>query len=458
MSVTGEGQNRRAADRLESVTRRSVLLSAVGIASAADDSFLEDLSRRSFRYFDEQTDRGTGIVRGRAHADGSPYAAERRDVGSTGVTGFGVTAFCIAAERGWIKRDEARARVRATLEAYANRVRNEHGWFYHWLNVKSGERTGATFDSAELALPAGRELRRPKSEVSTSDSTWLVAGALVARQYFHDDAAIVKLATAIYNRVDYRWMRNGHATLLSHGWMPESGFIESRYDKYCQLPLMYLMGLGSPSLALPAEAWYAWERNLNEYAGINYIGTSLLWTYQYPHAWADFRNRREDRGSRANYFQNSVLATRAHRAFCMDLGKEYPGYSENIWGITSSLSKTGYKAWGGPPRRKGIDGTVVPCAPAGSLMFTPQLSLAALHAMKDRFGDKIYGRYGFTDAFHPTDGWASTDVIGLDVGITLLSAENLRSGNVWKWFMANPEIQRAMDLAGLRHEEARDGL
>lgn len=247
-------------------------------------------------------------------------------------------------------------------------------------------------------------------------------------------------------------MRNGDPTLLSHGWMPESGFIEARYDKYCQLLLMYLPGIGSPAFALPAEAWYAWERNPNEYAGIKYIGTSLLWTYQYPHAWAYFRQRREDRGSRADYFGNSILATRAHRAFCMDLAREYPGYSDNIWGISSSLSKTGYKACGGPPRRKGIDGTVVPCAAAGSLMFTPELSLAALRTMKERFGDKIWGRYGFTDAFHPTNGWASEDVIGLDVGITLLSAENLRSGNVSKWFMANPEMQRAMDLAGLHHE------
>ncbi len=90
---------------------------------------------------------------------------------------------------------------------------------------------------------------------------------------------------------------------------------------------------------------------------------------------------------------------------------------------------------------------MVPCAAAGSLMFTPEISLAALRAMKDRFGDKIYGRYGFADAFHPTNGRVAEDVIALDTGITLLAAENLRSGNVWKWFMANPEAKRALDLA-----------
>jgi hypothetical protein len=99
-----------------------------------------------------------------------------------------------------------------------------------------------------------------------------------------------------------------------------------------------------------------------------------------------------------------------------------------------------------------LDGTVVPCAAAGSLAITPDIALSALKAMKTRFGDKIYGRYGFADAFNPNNGWVSPDVIGLDEGITLLSAENLRTGNVWKWFMQNAQVGRAMDMAGLKSE------
>jgi hypothetical protein len=427
--------------------RREFLVGAAAgaLCHAATPSLLDDLAQRCFRYFWEQSDPATGITRGRSRADGSPYPAERRDVGSTGDTGFGLTAMLIGAERGWISREQARDRVRATLKSYADGpVANEHGWFYHWINVKTGERTGATFDSARLAVPDGKNLRRPKSEVSVSDSTWLVLGALTARQYFHDDAEIGKLATRIYESVDYRWMCNGHPALLAHGWMPEDGFLEARYDKYCQLAAMYLLGIASPTHPLKPESWYAWERNPNQYGGIRYIGTSLLWTYQYPFAWFDLRNRVEARTG-IDWFQNSAAATRAHRQFCIDLG-----YSGNLWGVTSSLSKTGYKAWGGPPKRGAVDGTVVPCAAGGSLMFTPDLSTAALDAMRAEFGDKIYGRYGFTDAFHPKTGWAAEDVIGLDVGITLLAAENLRSGNVWKWFMANPEAQRALQLAELK--------
>jgi hypothetical protein len=397
--------------------------------SKTDEALLEDMEHASFLFFWEQSDPKTGITRDRTRLDGKPNDYPARDVGSTGATGFSLTALCVAAERGWIPRAEARERVLNTLRFYADQAKDEHGWFYHFLNVITGERNG-------------------NSEVSVSDSTWLFAGALTARQYFAEDPEIARLAMKIYQRVDYEWIRDGDPYLMSHGYRPESGLITYRYDKYCQLALMYLMGIGSAK-PLPPESWYAWKRNPNSYAGYNYIGTSLLWTYQYPFAWADFRDRREKREPHTDWWANAITATKAHRQFCIDLKKRFPGYSENIWGITSSRSEHGYKAWGGPPATKNIDGSVVPCAVAGSLMLTPDISLAALHAMKQQYGDRIYGRYGFTDAFNPNNGWVSPDVIGIDVGITLLSAEDLRTGFVWKWFMKNPEIQRAMDLAGL---------
>ena len=151
-----------------------------------------------------------------------------------------------------------------------------------------------------------------------------------------------------------------------------------------------------------------------------------------------------------DWFENSVIATRAHKAFCLSLAKEFPGYSDNVWGITASDSQKGYVAWGGPPRHPAIDGSVVPAAAAGSLMFTPDITVPALREMRRRFGDRIYGRYGFADAFHPTSGWVNPDVIGIDLGITLLSAENLRSQRVWRWFMKNREITHALDRSGLR--------
>jgi hypothetical protein len=121
-----------------------------------------------------------------------------------------------------------------------------------------------------------------------------------------------------------------------------------------------------------------------------------------------------------------------------------------MWGITASDSAKGYLAWGGPPRDPDIDGTLVPSAAGGSLMFTPELSTKALQTMHDKYGSKIYGKYGFVDAFNPKTGWTDTDVIGINAGIILLSAENSRTGNIWRWFMQNREIPVAMNRVGLR--------
>jgi hypothetical protein len=400
--------------------------------SARDEAFLEDLERRMFSYFWEQADAQTGLVPDRARADGSPLDENHRDVASIASTGFGLTALCIAAERHWIKTVEAKERVRATLRFFAERAEEFHGWFYHWLDAKSGA-------------------RRWNSEVSSIDTALLLAGILTARQKFRDDAEIVRLATKIYERVDFVWMLNNDALLLSHGWKPESGFLKPRWDTYSEDTILYMLAIASPSHAISPRSWDAFRRERMTYAGYTYVTTKSvpLFMHQYSHAWIDYRHRREERGFHTDYFVNSINATRAHRAFCISLAREFPGYGPLMWGITASDSIKGYVAWGGPPRDPAIDGTIVPSAAGGSLMFTPDISLATLREMREKFGEKVYGRYGFVDAFNPVSGWVDTDVIGINVGVMLLSAENLRTGNVWRWFMRNREIPRAMSLIGL---------
>lgn len=408
--------------------------------SKTDEAFLKDLEERAFHYFWDMTDPSTGLTRGRARADGTPYEANRRDIGSIAVTGFGLTGLCIGVENGWVKRSEAATRVRNAMRFFLERAPQEHGWFFHWMNVLTGERTGVAQDSAT------------KSELSSIDSALLMGGVLTARQFFHDDPEIVRMTTEIYRRMDFQWMLNGDLLVLSHGWRPESGFLSARWARYSEFTIIYVLAIASPTHGIPPESWYAWERPQVSYGGYTWFGASPPFTHQYSHAWVDYRGRREEKAPHADFFANSITATRGHRAFCIDLAKEFPGYSENIWGITSSTSKSGYKAWGGWPSRAKIDGTVVPCAAGSSLMFTPDICIPALRTMRERFGDKIWGKYGFADAFDPNDGWVASDVLGLDVGITLLSAENLRTGNVWKWFMANPEIPHALDRIGLKRQ------
>jgi hypothetical protein len=391
--------------------------------SARDDAFLEDLSRSAFRYFLEHADPATGLVLDRARTDGTAQAR----IASIAATGFGLTALSIAASRRWIEPAGARERARVTLRFFAEHAQYAHGWFYHWMDAATGD-------------------RQWNSEISSIDTALLLAGVLTAGQYFHDDE-IGRLARRIYERVDFQWMLAGSPSLLAHGWKPESGFLPNRWDSYCELTILYLLAIGSPAHAIPPQAWYAWRRPRMTYAGYPFIYDGPLFVHQYSHAWIDFRSRREVQPTHTDYFENSVAATRAHREFCITLAAKFPkSYGPDVWGISASDSAHGYYAWGGPPAQGPIDGTVVPCAPGGSLMFTPDICLTALRTMRERFGDRVYGRYGFADAFNPSTEWVDTDVIGIDQGITLLSAENLRSGNVWKWYGQDPAMARAMRL------------
>jgi hypothetical protein len=235
---------------------------------------------------------------------------------------------------------------------------------------------------------------------------------------------------------------------LTHGWKPESGFIEHRWGYYSELLGLYLLGIGAPRNPLPAESWHAWKREPRvSFGERTFIHCGPLFTHQYSHAWFDFRGRRD---AYADYWQNSVDATLAQRAWSAAQQHRFKYWSQDFWGLTASESEHGYIAWGTPrPNEPDLsDGTVVPCAPGGSLPFAPAECVTALRRMREVGGPRAWGRYGFVDAFNPQTGWASTEVIGIDVGITLIMAENLRTGMVWQSFMRAPEVQRGMQLAG----------
>ena len=189
---------------------------------------------------------------------------------SIAATGFGLAALCIGDSRGYKSSADIKERVRTTLRFLANQLPNEHGFFYHFVDMNTGARVG-------------------KCELSSVDTTILLCGVLTARQYFND-AEIQDLATTIYNRVDWAWMLNGGST-LSMGWMPESGFLSGRWDHYCELMMIYLLAIGSPTHPIPPASWEAWSRPTITYQGITYIsGNDPLFAHQYSHAWFDFRN------------------------------------------------------------------------------------------------------------------------------------------------------------------------
>ena len=391
--------------------------------SAEDDALLDEIERAATLFFWEQADPATGLVKDRSLAEGH----DSRDVASIASTGFGLTALCIAAHRGYLDAAKARERVRATLRFLAGKMTEHHGFYFHFVNMRTGERVW-------------------NCELSTIDTSLLFCGVLTARAFFDDDE-IRSLATKIYERADWPWFLDS-GKMLSMGWKPEDGFLDSTWDSYSELMMIYLLGLGSPTHPLPPESWDAWKRPEFNYFGFKYIGSNApIFVHQYSHAWFDFRLKRD---RYADYFANSILATRAHKQFCLSLAPRFSDYSDQLWGISASDSEGGYVAWGGPPAMGPIDGSVVPCATAGSLPFLPDDTLRVLQNLRHKFEKRAWKRYGFVDSFNPLSHWTDPDVIGIDQGISMLMAENLRSGFVWETFMKSDAARQGMERAGFK--------
>ena len=392
--------------------------------SDADSAFLDEMERQACLYFYEQADPNTGQVLDRANNRATTGQIDPRFASSIAATGFGLTALCIADSRGYLPADRIRKRVLTTLQFYWNPMPTEHGFYYHFNDVKTG-------------LPL------LNIEVSPIDTAILLCGILTCRAYFND-AKISDLATRIYNRVNWPWMLNNGQT-FALGWLPATGFLTPRWDHYAEMMMMYLLAIGSPTHPIDPTFWANFTRPRIRFQKFNYIGNrDPLFVHLYSQAWFDFYRKRD---AFTDYFANTVTAVRAHKAFCFSLNR---GYNDDYWGVTASDWQHGYAAWGGPPLMGPVDGSVVPCATAGSLPFLPQDCLRVLRSLKDNYAQHAWGRYGPCDAFHPSLSWYDADVLGIDLGISLLMAENLRTGFVWKTFMQNPEAANAMKLAGFR--------
>jgi hypothetical protein len=390
--------------------------------SPEEDQFLNEIENANALFFWEQASPKTGMVKDRCNVQ----INDQGTVASIAATGFGLTALCIADQRGFLPKGAAIERVFAALRFLWKKVPHHRGFFYHFANIDTGERVW-------------------DSEISSVDTAILLCGILSCREHFqHKD--VIQLADLIFNRVDWTWLSED-TTLLPHGWTPEIGFLPYRWDYYSELMMMYLLGLGSSAHPLREGAWNAWKRMPFEYEGLRYIGSfAPLFVHQYSQAWFDFRGKRD---KYADYFQNSIVATEVHRRFCVELGKQFPDYSDDLWGITASDSEKGYVIWGGPPAFGPIDGSVVPSAPGGSLAFMPQATLRVLRSIRTHYG-AAWTKYGFVNAFNPLKNWYDHDVIGIDTGITMLMAENLRTGFVWDTFMKTEEAQRGMQRAGFQ--------
>lgn len=392
-------------------------------SEATSTALLNDLQQKSFEFFWYEAYPTSGLIKDRAgNHHGDDYS-----VASIAATGFGLATLPVGVEHDWIDGRSAEQRAIVTLKFVRDKLNHKHGWFYHFLDRKTGERAW-------------------KCEVSSIDTALFVSGALLAGQYFGGE--VKSLAKEIYRRVDFQWMLTDGGTkpdenLLCHGWKPETGFLKSRWNNYSEHLLLNLLAIASPTHPIPASCWEAWERNTGEYRGFKTFKCGPLFTHQYSQAFIDFRGKHDRSG--IDYFETAVQATKANRQFCIDQAVNFKTYGSNIWGLSAcDHPGGGYEAYGAPPGRVVHDGTVAPWTTVAAVAFTPDLAIESVNYMRERFGTRLWGRYGFSDGFNLDKDWFADDVIGIDLGAAILLIENNLTGKPWRWFMGIPEIETAM--------------
>lgn len=391
--------------------------------SAEDITLLKKIEQDSIQYFVRMSDKTTGLTRDSSQP-GSPA--------SIAATGFSLAAFAIGQSHGWIPKDYAYDRIRLTLQTLLHKAEHQNGFFYHFLDTRSAKRVWG-------------------SEASSIDTALLIAGALVASQYF-PDTEIDRMTQAIYERVNWEWMMN-RSSLICMGWKPESGFLPYYWDTYNELIILHALAIGAPAMPVPAEAWNAWLRNEDAYNGrpVIYSHSGSLFTYQFAQAFIDFK-KIDDRG--VNYFDNSVNATLANRDYSLSFRDQHKTYSEDSWGLSASLGPGGYRAYGAKPGEGTHDGTIAPYAALSSIVFTPEQSVRATNYFYRTHGNKLYGHFGFKDAFNLDKQWWAQEYLGIDQGITVLMLENfLNDGMVWNHFMRLDAVERWIRLCDLGKTE-----
>ena len=418
-----------------------------------DDDALDRLQRDTFGYFLEETNPLNGLV---------PDCTREGAPSSIAAVGLALAAYAVGAERAFITRAEAVGRVLATLRFFWDSPQGEardatghKGFFYHFLDMQTGRRAW-------------------KSELSTIDTTLLLAGALAAATYFdgeaRDEREIGRLADALYRRVDWRWAQNGKLT-VAHAWKPERGFLKSRWEGYSEAILLYVLGLGSPTHALPEGSYEAWTRTYRwkKLYGRELLYAGPLFIHQLSHVWIDFRGIRDDymRERGIDYFENSRRATFAQQQYSIRNPGHFRGYGECCWGITASGGPGpatrridgverrfyGYKARGIPYGPD--DGTLSPWAAVASLPFAPEIVLPTIRHLHEAH-PQLLGKYGllggfnqtFEDGSRPGQGWHSPDSYGLEQGPIVLMIENYRSGFLWRLMKGCPSLVTGLRRAG----------
>lgn len=431
------------------------------------DPVLNNLERRTFRYFWNTANRQNGLI---------PDRYPSPSFSSIAAVGFGLTAYVVGAERGYVSRTQARLRVLRTLRFIEQLpqgpdetgVAGYKGFFYHFIDMRTGHR----FETTEL---------------STVDTALLLGGVLLCQTYFDRNHAqereIRELADRIYGRVDWVWSQS-RPPIISHGWRPETGFLRHDWHGYNEAMLLYILALGSPTHPVEPDAWKEWlktyRNHWGKFGGQEFLSFGPQFGHQYSHVWIDFRGIQDEfmRSKGIDYFENSRRATYAQRAYAIDNPMRWRGYDSEIWGLSAcdgpadtvqifNNEERGfftYAARSAAAPHLVDDGTIAPTAAVASIAFAPEIVIPTIRAFRARFGENLYQRYGFLDSVNQSFtfadvplrhgrlveglGWIAGDYLGIDQGPIVAMIENYRSEVIWRTMQRNPYIRRGLERAG----------
>ena len=395
-----------------------------------DETLMTLVQEQTFRYFWEFGHPVSGLAR------------ERNTSGNTvtiGGSGFGVMSILVGIERNFISRPEGVNRLN-TIVDFLTTADRFHGAWPHWMNGN----TGATIPFS--ANDNGADL---------VETAFMIQGLLTVREYLDegnpDEADLIGKINILWEEVEWDWFTQDQNVLYWH-WSPNLDFIMNmKIQGYNEGLIVYLLAASSPTHPISAQVYHeGWAQNGGMQNGNSYLGTILPLGYAFggPLFFAHYSfmgfNPTNLTDQYANYWTQNVNHTLINRQFCVNNPNNYVGYGPGSWGLTASDNESGYSAHS-PTNDRGV---ITPTAALSSMPYTPEESMEALRYFYFTIGDKIWGEYGFYDAYNFTAGWVAGSYLAIDQGPIIVMMENHRTGLLWNYFMQAPEVETGMDLLG----------
>jgi hypothetical protein len=425
--------------------RKQTVVSETSTYTISDDSLMNLVQYRTFQYFWDGAEPTSGMGRERIHMDGD-YPQNDQNVVTTGGSGFGVMAILVGIERGFISRKEGFERLSQIVD-YLENADRFHGVWSHWIQGETGK-------------------VKPFSQLDNGgdlvESAFLIQGLLTVRQYFKDgnegEKALAKKINKLWREMEWIWYKKADENVLLWHWSPEHEFkMNHALRGYDETLITYILAASSPTHPIDAKLYHeGWARNGDikhdgEAFGINLelkhngapeYGGPLFWAH-YSFVGLDPRGLKDQY---ADYWRHNVNHTLINRAWCVENPLGYQGYGPESWGLTASYSINGYS--GHAPGENKDKGVITPTAALSSFPYTPEYSMQAMRHWYENMGDKVFGEYGFYDAFSETEDWFPQRYLAIDQGPIVVMIENHRSGLLWDLFMSSPEIKEGLKKLG----------